>query len=233
MLAELERRLARALWDDPRLRVHRDTTLAALADSLEASHPVCLQLVGAEFFRAFALRFARDVPSRSPDLGDYGAELGDELERFAPARALPYLADVARLEWALHRARRAAPAEPLDVARIARLSDAERARLRFRPAPGTSLLASPWPVDRIWEANQPDTSDSRVSLDEGGARLAVAREPDGARFTRLSEGELGLFHALARGESLEEAAARWTEGAESLGRALARAGERRWLSACA
>ncbi len=219
MLAELERRFARELWLDERLRVHRETTLGALADALEVSHPVCLRLVGAEFFRALARRFARDVPSRSPDLCDWGGELAEYLEGFAPARALSYLPDVARLEWALHRARHAALAPPADPARLSE-------RVTFRLAAGTALLDSPYAVDRIWDAN-----DSIVELAQAGARLVVAREPDGARFTRLSAEELALLFALGRGESLDEAAAGWTSGPESLGRFLARAAARRWLSA--
>ncbi|HKC49404.1 MAG TPA: DNA-binding domain-containing protein, partial [Myxococcota bacterium] len=72
MLAELQRAFARELFaGGERLRVHRETTLAALSGALESVHPVCARLVGAEFFRALALRFAREVPSTSPDLCDY------------------------------------------------------------------------------------------------------------------------------------------------------------------
>jgi hypothetical protein len=159
VLAELQREFARELLaGGARLRVHRETTLGALAGALEATYPVCARLVGPEFFHAAARRFAREVPSRSPDLTDYGAELADWLAAFEPARALPYLPDVARLEWALHRA-------------------------RYTGA--TALLESPFPIDRIWETNQPGfTGDDRVSLDEGGAELRVSCGPDGARFTR-------------------------------------------------
>ena len=157
MLAELQRALASELLaGGARLRVHRETTLGALAGALEVTYPVCARLVGPEFFRQAARRFAREVPSRSPDLTDYGAELADWLAAFEPARALPYLPDVARLEWALHRARFAGAA---------------------------ALLGSPFPIDRIWETNQPGfAGDDRVSLDQGGVELSVAPGPDGARF---------------------------------------------------
>jgi len=162
VLAELQREFARELLaGGPRLRVHRETTLAALAGALAATYPVCARLVGDEFFRAAARRFAREVPSRSPDLCDYGAELADWLAAFEPAQALPYLPDVARLEWALHRARHA-------------LSEPVR-------------LVSPWPIDRIWRTNQPEfEGDDRVSLDRGGVTLVVERGPEGARFRRVT-----------------------------------------------
>jgi hypothetical protein len=233
VLAELQREFARELFaGGQRLAIHRDNVLCALADALAAVHPVCVRLVGEEFFAALARRFAREVPSRSPDLGDYGAELGDFLAGFEPARQLPYLPDVARLEWRLHLARRAAVSAPVDFARWAALPPARRADVRVVLAPATALLASPFPIDRIHQANQPGpAAESEVSLDEGGVRLLIAREPEGAGFARLTEREWSLLAGLARGETLARAAAGWDHSADALARLLARAAERRWLGA--
>jgi len=231
VLAELQRAFARELFaGGTRLAIHRDNVLGALAEALAAAHPVCVRLVGEEFFGALARRFAREVPSRSPDLADYGAELGDFVAGFAPARELPYLADVARLEWRLHRARHAAVSAPVDFARWAALSPARRADVQVRLAPATTLLASPFPIDRIHRAQRPGASGEEVvSLDEGGVRLVVAREPEGAAFARLEPREWDLLAGLARGDDLARAAAGWDDSAEALARLLARAAERRWL----
>ena len=121
-----------------------------------------------------------------------------------------------------HRARHAAPPESLDLARW-------RAATQYRPAPGTTFLASPHPIDAIWLANQEGAGDETVSLDSGSVGLAVAREPDGARFTAIPEAERALFSELAGGKSLVEASAGWLGSAESLGAALARAVGRGWL----
>ncbi len=224
-LAELQRAFVRELLGDDGLRLHpyRETTLGALCEALAAIHPVCVRLVGADAFRALARRCARERPSRSPDLNDYGDELADVIAGFAPARALPYLADVARLEWALHRARHTLPAPPLPLSSVTEQS-------RFALAPASALLGSPWPIDRIWETNQPDfAGDTEVRLDSGGAALIVAREPERASFARLAPDELVLVEKLARGLSFERAAAAWSGSAEALGAFLARALAGRWL----
>ncbi|HXZ85619.1 MAG TPA: putative DNA-binding domain-containing protein [Myxococcota bacterium] len=235
MLAELQRAFARELFaGGERLAIHRDNVLSALAEALAAAYPVCVRLVGEEFFRALARRFAREVPSRSPDLCDYGAELGDFIAGFEPARALPYLADVARLEWRLHLARHAAVSPAVDFAGWAELPDERRADVRLRLAPATALLGSPFPIDRIHETNQPGfAGDARVSLDGAGARLVIAREPEGAACTRLGPAEWSMLAGLARGQTLAQAAAGWDGSAEALARLLARAAERRWLGGLA
>ena len=99
-----------------------------------------------------------------------------------PARDLPYLADVARLDWALNLAFHA-PAG----GRLARRGPGGHAtdRLPSLPlalAPATALIGSPYPLDRIWTASQPGAPADPVDLDGGGAHLLVLRRPDDAAF---------------------------------------------------
>lgn len=223
MLAELQRAFARELArESPALSAHWQTTLGARAAALAGTYPVCRRLVGDEFFEALARRAARALAAPSPDLNDYGADLAEFLASFPAARELPYLPDVARLEWALQRARHAAEPPPV-------LPERWRGATRFPAAPGTTFLASPYPIHAIWHASQEGAGDEIVSLDGNPVALVVAREPDGARFSAIPEPELVLFTALASGKSLAEASAGWRGSAESLAAALARAVGRGWL----
>ena len=90
------------VWNgsDPahRFAVYRNNVTSALSDVLADSFPVTQQLVGEEFFRAMARVFLRRSPPSSPMLSAYGEGFPAFVEDFAPARAVPYLADVARLE---------------------------------------------------------------------------------------------------------------------------------------
>ena len=67
-------------------------------------YPTVEQLVGAPFFRYAAHEFILAHPSKSGNLHDFGEDLPGFLAGFEPARALAYLPDCARLEWAWHRA---------------------------------------------------------------------------------------------------------------------------------
>ena len=60
------------------------------------------------FLRASRTRIALRTTSASGGLNELGGHLADFLPAFAPARELPYLADVARLEWLVHKAHYAA-----------------------------------------------------------------------------------------------------------------------------
>src|SRR6185369_10779209 len=68
---------------------------------------------------------------------------------------------------------------------------------------------SPWPVDRIWRATQDEdgASNDPVDLASGGVWLEVRRAGDVATVRSLAAADHALRTALARGGTLEDAAA--------------------------
>jgi hypothetical protein len=155
--------------------VYRNNYRGNLHDALAGAYPVVRQLVGEEFFRFLAKRFIAGQPSRSGDLHRYGGELADFLTRFENTQHLPYLPDMARLEWACHCAYFAPDAAPFDLARLACIRPESYAGLRWRLHPGCTLLVTGFPVAAIWQAHQ-DDADFRIDLDRGGEHLLVHRK---------------------------------------------------------
>jgi hypothetical protein len=157
-----------------RLDVHRNNVVVSLADALAASFPVVQSLVGEPFFRAMARSYLRADPPRSPVLALYGGGLAAFIEGFAPARSLPYLADVARLEFArvqtLHAAD-ALPADPMLLA-AALAADALHA-LPLRPHPSARWMVSRHPVFSLWAAHQGQGRPEDVDLGQPEAVLVV------------------------------------------------------------
>jgi hypothetical protein len=188
-----------------RLQVYRHNHFESLIDALEAVYPVVHALVGEAFFRAAARRFVRQHPPREPNLHRFGAALPAWFARWPAAAPLPYLADVARLEWAVHEAVHEADAPPLDPARLAAVPPELQPRLRLRLHPATRFIASAYPLLRIWQTNQPGAAAEAVALDEGGVRLQVARRAGEVELRRLGAAEDRWLRALARGADLEAA----------------------------
>jgi hypothetical protein len=126
-----------------RIGIYRNHAFAILSASLRGTFPVICRLVDERFFAYAAHEYLREHPPRSRCLVEYGADFADFLADFEPCKALPYLADVARFEWALNIAakragsRSAAPAGPCRSSnkrgRICRASSAALAQLRHLP----------------------------------------------------------------------------------------------------
>jgi hypothetical protein len=189
-----------------RIAVYRRALFANYRTALGASFPVVKKLVGAPFFDTAVDAFVRAHPSTSGDLNVYGDPFPDFLAAYPHAAELPYLADVARLEWAQDEANRAADAAstPDDVlAALAAIAPESLPTVRLALAPSCRLVASRHPVLRIWQVNQDGfEGDDRVSLDADPDRLLVRREPDGVTLERLTVAEFAWLAALAAGEPL-------------------------------
>jgi hypothetical protein len=167
--------------------------------ALASAYPVVRQLVGESFFKRLARAYAGAHPSRSGDLNGFGAQLAQYVARFAQTQDLPYLADVARMEWLAHQAHFAADAPRFEPARLAGVTPDQYGTLPLRLAPGSGLLVSAWPLARIWEIHQEGYA-GELSVDFASApgRILVYRPAWKATVEPLSTGDY-RFLAAARG----------------------------------
>lgn len=189
-----------------RLAIYRGNGRANYRNALAATFPVVARLTGAAFFDAAVDAFVAAHPPAAGDLNVYGDALPAFLHAYPGAAALPYLADVAALEWAIDEANRALDAARVPDGVLAALAMARPERLpetRLTLDPSCRLAASPYPVLRIWRANQADRAgDERIALDEGGVALLVRRDPPGVALETLGRGEHAWLDAAMRGETL-------------------------------
>lgn len=189
-----------------RFNVYRNNVNASLAAALAARFPVVERLVGEEFFRATALVFIRTNPPQSPVLSQYGETFPAFLEQFEPASTLPYLPDVARLEWARNRAYHAADAAPAAISALAEVAPSHLADVRLALHPATALVAAPYPIVSIWATNTHDAIVKPIGPDTGSECALITRPALEVLVTPLPMASLPFAEALAMGSTLCEAA---------------------------
>jgi len=188
-----------------RMAIYRNNVLGNYRKALAASFPVSRRLVGPSFFDAAVEGFVRAYPSTRGDVNRYGGDFPRFLTAYPPARALAYLRDVARLEWAIDQANIAADAAPLDLAALSTVPVEAWSELRFSLHPSSELIESPYPILHIWRANQSDADEEMIDLSEGGDRLLVRRTTEGVTIERLDADEHALLTALSEGGTLSDA----------------------------
>lgn len=189
-----------------RIAVYRNNARHNFREALRAVYPVVERLVGARFFDRMADLYGQRHPSTGGDIHRFGGQLATFLGGFAPAAGLPYLPDMARLEWAIHEIFHAArpPAFPLE--RLAAVAESRHGALRFVLSPACRLIASRWPIARLWALNQPGVPwDDGFDLDAGGDQLLVHRNGFEVELEALAPGEFELLERLAGGETLAAA----------------------------
>lgn len=176
----------------PRMAIYRGNAFGNWHGALAGAYPVVRKIVGAAYFEAMARRYARAHPSRGGDLNEYGASLAPFIETDPDARDLPYLPDVARLEWLVHRAYFAADAARFDLSRPTEV----------RLAPACALMASDWPVASIWDAHREGGRPELVNLAAGPERALVHRPDWRVEVTALRPGDFRFLECLQAGDPL-------------------------------
>lgn len=222
-LRQLQRDFARALFGDMsaglagsilagglgagrRLDIYRNNVFSNLREALRAVYPVIECLVGEQFFRHAAEEFISRQASTSGDIEDYGMQFAEFMAQFPPAETLVYLPDTARLEWACHQVFYAADHAPLSLEKLAGIPPERYGRLRFLLHPASVLLASDYPVHRIWEVNQPGfEGEQSVDLSRGGVKLLILRRQFQIEMQPLDTGEFAMLENLAAEHTVADA----------------------------
>lgn len=189
-----------------RLDIYANMYFYRLLDCLAEDFPKVRAAVGPAHFHNLVTDYLLRHPSEHPSLRFLGRRLPEFIRDQPPAAEFPFLADLARLEWARADVFDAADAVPLSRAALARLPQERAGESRFTLIPAFALLRLDHEVVRFWRA-----------LDEAGPGHdpvpPPARRSTAARVWRK---DLVVYHA-----SLDEEEALCLELAqagETLGR---------------
>lgn len=144
--------------------------------ALAGAYPVVAQLLGDDNFDALAKALWLAHPPRVGDMACWGGAFADLLAEQATLMAEdPYVPDVARVEWALHRAA-TAPDAVVDATSFALLAEHDPARLTLHLSPGWACVASASPVVSVVNAHlqaDPPLAVAGQRLRDGVAETAL------------------------------------------------------------
>lgn len=181
---------------------------ARLVEALEESFPAVATILGRDAFRALADRYRPAVPAGVYSLGDVASGLPDFIRDDELRQRLPFLGDLAALEWAWIRAFHAFEIDAFDPASAVGwgIEDWERVRLTFQPA--VAVVQSSWPIRDLW-ALRDTAREQRLEVDlalEGRPQsVLVHREGFSVCCDLVSPARAGLLAALLGGATLGEA----------------------------
>ncbi|TAN03603.1 MAG: DUF2063 domain-containing protein [Rhodanobacteraceae bacterium] len=205
-----------------RLRIYRHSSEAIHAGALRTTYPAVLALVGEAFFEQCVRDYRRGRPSRAGNLQGFGQHFVEYLATLSETHTLPYLPDVARLEWLRQETALAADAEALSANALAHTSPVIEGIPQIALHPSVRLLASAHAVLTIWRyAMQP--GDGRLQLPYTGENVVSWREAGEVAMAALDAASFACIEMLACGHTLENAnaAARAADPAFDLAACLA------------
>ena len=199
--------------------IHRNTAMKAAQDALGDNYPVVRTLVGEEAFAACAAGYAEAYPPDDPRLCIYGETFSAFLSGYGPFRQLPWLADIACLEWLRVEVLFASDAPTFDLASIPGQISVDT-RLRLHPA--VRMFYSDAPVVSLWLAHQPWATTDAIERVDWQPEIALLTRPADRFILRASDpGTAAFLSACARGEPLSEAARAADEAGADVARVFA------------
>ena len=176
--------------------------------SLRAAYPAIEMMLGSENFNALARDLWHRHPPTAGDLARWGATLPEVIADVLALSDVPYLGDVARAEWALHRVTTADDAAP-GLASFVQLGSGDATGLALILAPGTELVRSRFPVATLVMSHrfgEPSLSEAAQKLRQGEAETALIwRERLRPRLAPVAPPEAALLEATLVGQDLPSA----------------------------
>ena len=188
-----------------RMRIYQNNTRASLTSTLMTVFPVTVRMVDERFFRYAADGFIRNNPPAEPRLVRYGSEFPAFLRTFKGLEELPFVAETARLEWAIAEALDEASLAPVPIAALNGSDDGQTPEIVLQPS--MRQVISHWPILAIWSAHQ-DGGAPTCGWHRKPERITIWRAGDNVRFSRLSSAEFSFRYSLSKGLGLDKAVSR-------------------------
>jgi hypothetical protein len=198
--------IATGLASQPAFAVYRNTVMKGCIDALEANYPSVARLVGSDWFRAAAAVHVAERPPRDGRMLNYGTDFTHFLAGFEPARELPYLPGVARLDHCWTQAHAAADADAIDGAWLAALSPEALGSVCVAPHPAARWQWFPdAAIYTIWQRNR-SASDSTDEIEWHGEGALLTRPRDAVTWREATLADCAFLDACAEGKPLGDAA---------------------------
>lgn len=194
------------------IEVYRRNLLASASHALEISFPTLSQLLGTRGMPALAALYYDDHPLLAGDWGEWGAHLASWLSQQEILYDIPYLADVARLDWLCHSIERSETPENT-AASIAMLDIADSNFLKLKSTNHLAVMVSRFPILEIWQAHHAEEKNreewlilANQPLLKGTQQyLLISREHWRAYPVIILHEEYLFFQNLLKGNSLVSA----------------------------
>jgi hypothetical protein len=211
-----------------RLSVYSDAYRARLAEALEANMPHLRELLGAEEFGGVARRYIDAHPSQYASIRWYGDRLAHELERLHASQ--PWIAELARWEWALAASFDARDAAAIGIESLGSVAPGDWAELRLEFHPSVQVLTLQTNAQALFKALSEAATAPQPAVLERAQPWLLWRQDLKTQYRSLEPDETAALEVVRGGGSFGEMCEALCEGHEADAVPLVAAGMlKRWI----
>jgi uncharacterized protein (UPF0276 family) len=186
-----------------RIWIYQNNVFGAVQDYLEEVYPATRGVVGADFFKQMAQVFIQNSPPATGNIHLYGEGMSTLCDSFEGLKGLPYLFDLMRYEWALHKSYFSVASDALDPSAMPQ-EELLVSSVTYNDS--VSLICSEYPIYEIQRQSLP-TFQGLVSIDLNQSRdnLLVYKLGHKVQCQAIDEKQAEFLNALDENQNLLQA----------------------------
>jgi len=192
------------LSNDFRLAIYANAYRMRLIETLEKDYPAVLYLLGEDVFAQTALAYITAHPSKHPSLRWFGQNFSGFVGQDEQLASMPYICELAKLEWLLVEAFDAKDVYQCQESDVANVPPEAWPSLVLHFHPSVHVFQYHWNIIPIWQAEQNETiPPTPVRLDSQEVCL-VWRQDLKTRYRTLEADEALVLEPMAEGADFSD-----------------------------
>ncbi len=193
----------RAIPGLERLSVYAEGYEIRFREGLSETYEAVHRVIGEARFAELAKAYAAQYPSRNPNLSFVGEHLPQFIGTLPLAKELPFIADLAKLEWLVSEAFHAFEKPAVGAHELSKISPEKLTQAVFIFQPSVAVVSSDWPVLDIWNLRKKPKEEINLEINGRAQRVMVYRRGFKVECRLLTEWQLEMLEGLLQGLSLE------------------------------
>ncbi len=185
-----------------RIDIYAQMYYARLFEVVKGDFPRTAAILGCDRFHEVVSGYLGQHPSTHPSLRHLGRLFPAFLQSRLESVELPFLSELAALEWARVEVFDAPDAAPLLIEHLQTIQPEAWPALTFQLIPAFRLVKSQWPIHEIWKAAEEE--EQALNVDDIAPEplvLRVWREGFSVYHTKLDSVEQAALHGVMAGAS--------------------------------
>ncbi len=187
-----------------RMNVYRNNVMFSLTQAMTKQFPVVATVVGEKFFLALARDYLQAHPPEEPELTFIGQTFPEFITSHPHCEQLPYLADLARLEWHCQRALHSVDDPVLAPEELANIDPELLGDQILTLHDSAILLQSDFPVSLIWQEHSGDNPSPIDLVNAPSTHALIYRKGFVVNVVTLAQPAFDFLQVTKKGASISQ-----------------------------
>ncbi len=188
-----------------RFAIYRRHHRESLTRHIRGRFPTVEWLLGTPLMMDITVAFVRDTPPSAPCMAEYGFDFAAFLANEPIGQQLPYLEDVALLDWHLGDVAVAIDLPALKISELALVHPDRLPDLTLSLQPGLRHLESGWPIDDLVRVRLSERAPEQLAFAPESVAIEICGARGRFRLSRLSPPIMRFRATLVQAGTLGDA----------------------------